>query len=66
MIWSGGNNEIADPMWRAYVGAALKRGKLKCLPPPNIIEKGLEDIQTALNLSKEGLVSGQKLVFELE
>jgi hypothetical protein len=53
-------------MWRAHVGAALNFGKLKCLPPPNIIGKGLEHIQTALNLSREGLVSGKKLVTELE
>lgn len=66
MVWSGGTNEITDPMWRAYVGAALKLSKLKCLPPPTVVGKGLEHIQTALNLSKEGLVSGKKLVIELE
>jgi NADPH:quinone reductase-like Zn-dependent oxidoreductase len=66
MVWSGGANEITDPMWRTYVGAALKFGKLKCLPPPAIVGKGLEHVQTALNLSKEGLVSGKKLVVDLK
>ena len=66
MVWSGGANEVTDPMWRTYVGAALKFGKLKCLPPPTIVGKGLDHVQMALNLSKEGLVSGKKLVIELE
>jgi hypothetical protein len=65
MVWSGGVNQITDPMWRAYVGAALKFGKIKCLPPPTIVGKGLEYIQEALNLSKAG-VSATKLVIELE
>lgn len=64
MIWSGGVNEITGPVWRAYVGAALEVGKLKCLPPPTVVGKGLEHIQEALRLSKEG-ISGTKLVIEL-
>lgn len=64
MIWSGGVNEITSPIWRAYVGAALKYGKLKCLPPPMIIGKGLHHIQEAIEMSKAG-VSGTKLVVEL-
>lgn len=66
MVWSGGVNEITGPMWRAYIGAALKFGQLKCLPPATRVGKDLEHIQTALGLSKEGLVSGKKLVIELE
>jgi D-arabinose 1-dehydrogenase-like Zn-dependent alcohol dehydrogenase len=64
MIWSGGVNEITGPVWRAYVGAALGLGKLKCLPPPTIVGKGLEHIEEALKMSKSG-ISGTKLVVEL-
>ena len=64
MVWPGGVNEITGPVWRAYVGAALESGKLKCLPPPSVVGKGLEYIQEALKLSKAG-VSGTKLVVEL-
>ncbi len=64
MVWSGGINEVSGPVWRTYVGAALELGKLKCLPPPTIVGKGLEHIKAALKLSKEG-VSGTKLVVEL-
>ncbi|KAF3049967.1 hypothetical protein E8E11_004954 [Didymella keratinophila] len=66
MILSGGANETTDPMWRAFVGADLKRGTLKCLPPATVVGKGLEHVQKALDLSREGLVSGKKLVIELE
>lgn len=65
MMWPGGINEITDPMWRTYAGAALNFGKIKCLPPPTVIGKGLEYIQEALSFSKQG-VSGTKLVVELE
>lgn len=64
MVWPGGVNDTTAPVWRDYVGAALQSGKLKCLPPPTIVGKGLEYIQSALRQSKEG-VSGTKLVVEL-
>jgi NADPH:quinone reductase-like Zn-dependent oxidoreductase len=64
MVWSGGVNEFSSPFWRSYVGPALENGKLKCLPPPIVVGKGLESIQEALKMSKAG-VSGAKLVVEL-
>ncbi|KZM22534.1 oxidoreductase [Ascochyta rabiei] len=64
MIWSGGVNEITGPVWRACIGAALEFGKLKYLPPPSVVGKGLEHIQEVLKLSKAG-VSGTGLVVEL-
>jgi NADPH:quinone reductase-like Zn-dependent oxidoreductase len=57
-------NDIATPVWKDYVTPALQTGKLLCLPPPNVVGKGLEYIQKALRMSKAG-VSGTKLVIEL-
>ncbi|KAH7067238.1 putative zinc-binding alcohol dehydrogenase domain-containing protein cipB [Paraphoma chrysanthemicola] len=57
-------NDIATPVWQDYVTVALESGKLKSLPPPTIVGKGLEYIQEALNLCKAG-VSATKLVVEL-
>ncbi len=57
-------NEVATPIWRDYVTPALQAGKLKCLPPPTIVGKGLEYIQEALEKCAAG-VSATKLVVEL-
>lgn len=57
-------NDVAAPVWRDYVAAALEQGKLKCLPPPIIVGKGLDKINEALKRCEEG-VSGRKLVVEL-
>lgn len=57
-------NEIATPVWKDFVTPALQSGKLKCLPPPTIVGKGLQYIQAGLEKSKSG-VSGTKLVVEL-
>lgn len=57
-------NEVATPVWRDYVTPALQSGKLKCLPPPTVVGKGLEQLQEALAKCSAG-VSGTKLVVEL-
>lgn len=57
-------NDVVTPVWKDYVTPALKSGKLQCLPPPFIVGKGLEHIQSALEKSKAG-VSATKLVVEL-
>ncbi|CAI6333971.1 unnamed protein product [Periconia digitata] len=57
-------NDIATPVWADFVTPALEAGQLKCLPPPTIVGKGLEFVQTALEKSKAG-VSATKLVVEL-
>lgn len=64
MVWPGGATETTGPVWRDFVAPALETGKLKCLPPPTVVGTGLEHIQEALGMSKEG-VSGTKLVVEL-
>lgn len=57
-------NDVAAPVWEEWVTPALQSGKLQCLPPPCVVGKGLEHIQTALEKSKAG-VSAMKLVVEL-
>lgn len=57
-------NDAATPVWKDFVTPALAAGKLKCLPPPLIVGKGLEYIQEALKKCEAG-VSATKLVVEL-
>ena len=57
-------NDVATPVFKEFVTPALKSGKLKCLPPPTIVGKGLEHVNEALKVSKAG-VSATKLVVEL-
>lgn len=57
-------NDIATPVYRDFVTPALQSGKLKCLPPPTVVGKGLEYVNEGLKRSKAG-VSGTKLVVEL-
>jgi NADPH:quinone reductase-like Zn-dependent oxidoreductase len=57
-------NDIATPVWRGYVTAALEAGKLKCLPPPSIEGKGLKSIEGALRKLEAG-VSATKIVVEI-
>lgn len=57
-------NDIVTPVFWDYMTLALQSGKLKCLPPPTIVGKGLEHVNEALKKSKAG-VSATKLVVEL-
>jgi NADPH:quinone reductase-like Zn-dependent oxidoreductase len=57
-------DDVATPVWKDYVTPALQAGKLKCLPQPLVVGKGLEYIQEALTKLEVG-VSATKLVVEL-
>ncbi|OAA72474.1 Alcohol dehydrogenase superfamily, zinc-type [Cordyceps fumosorosea ARSEF 2679] len=57
-------DDVATPVWRDYVTPALQQGKLKCLPPPIIVGKGLDKVNEALQRCEAG-VSGGKLVVEM-
>jgi NADPH:quinone reductase-like Zn-dependent oxidoreductase len=59
-----GVDDVAKPVWRDYVTPALRAGKLKCLPAPLVVGKGLEHIQEALKRCEAG-VSATKLVVEV-
>ena len=57
-------DDVATPVWRDYVTKALEDRKLKCLPKPLVIGKGLKYVEEALKKCKQG-VSARKLVVEL-
>jgi NADPH:quinone reductase-like Zn-dependent oxidoreductase len=57
-------NDVATPVWTDYVTPALEAGKLKTLPKPTVVGKGLEYINEGLKQSKAG-VSATKLVVEV-
>ncbi|KAI5210410.1 hypothetical protein E4T39_00340 [Aureobasidium subglaciale] len=58
------HNDNTAPVYREFITSALESGKLKCLPPPTVVGKGLEYVDRALQMSKAG-VSATKLVVEL-
>ena len=57
-------NDVATPVYQDFVMPALQSGKLKCLPPPTVVGKGLEHVKDALKKLKAGF-SATKLVMEL-
>ena len=57
-------NDVAAPVFRDFVTPALQSGRLRCLPPPTVVGKGLQHVNEALKMSKAG-VSATKLVVEL-
>lgn len=59
-----GISEATHPVWHSYVPEALQQGKLKCVPEPLVIGKGLESLQKGCDKNKEG-VSAKKVVIEL-
>ncbi|CAK4033628.1 Zinc-binding alcohol dehydrogenase domain-containing cipB [Lecanosticta acicola] len=58
------NNAINGPLWEKYLTPALEQGKLKAVPEPLVVGKGLESVQKGLAKNKEG-VSAKKVVIEL-
>lgn len=57
-------DDVADPVWSDYVTPALASGRLRCLPPPLVVGKGLECVQAALETCAKG-VSAAKVVVEI-
>ncbi|KAK3613751.1 hypothetical protein LTR56_027700 [Elasticomyces elasticus] len=60
-----GINELTHDIWSGYVTQALEDGKLRCLPPPQVVGKGLESVQKGLDANKKG-VSAKKVVIEID
>ncbi|KAK3107945.1 hypothetical protein LTR53_018003, partial [Teratosphaeriaceae sp. CCFEE 6253] len=60
-----GINDMTHGIWEDYVTPALEAGKLRCLPPPQVVGKGLEAVQAGLDANKKG-VSAKKVVIELD
>lgn len=59
-----GVNPLTHPVWEKYVTPALESGKLKPIPEPYVVGKGLESVQKGLDENKKG-VSAKKVVIEL-
>lgn len=59
-----GISELTHDMWTGYLPEALQQGKLKCVPPPQVIGKGLDSVQKGCDANKAG-VSAKKVVIEL-
>jgi len=59
-----GYNEMIFPFWKDYLTPALERGRVRCLPEALVVGSGLEALQRALDVQKEG-VSAKKVVVAL-
>lgn len=59
-------SEVTHPLWEdnGYLEQALAQGKLKAVPEPQVVGKGLESVQKGLDANKKG-VSAKKVVIEL-
>lgn len=58
------HNAVAQAIWVDFVPKALEAGSLIPAPEPHIVGKGLESVQTAVDLIEKG-VSASKLVVTL-
>jgi hypothetical protein len=65
-IWGSNNmaNEVGDAVYRDFLPEALAEGQFVAAPEPFVIGKGLEHVQKALNMNKDG-VSAKKIVITL-
>ncbi|OQO07718.1 hypothetical protein B0A48_07415 [Cryoendolithus antarcticus] len=56
---------VTAPLWEdGYITQALEQGKLKAVPEPLVVGKGLDSVQKGFAKQKEG-VSAKKVVIEL-
>ncbi|KAJ3540960.1 hypothetical protein NM208_g4822 [Fusarium decemcellulare] len=59
-----GDTETGRALWVDWLAGALEDGSMKCKPNPEVVGKGIEKIQDAVDAMGKG-VSGKKLVVEL-
>jgi hypothetical protein len=57
-------NEVGKAIYEEFLPQALAEGKYIAAPDPQVVGKGLEHVQEAMNLNKKG-VSAKKLVVTL-
>ncbi|KAJ7736994.1 zinc-binding oxidoreductase CipB [Mycena maculata] len=57
-------SEVGPAIWRKWLPVALEDGSMKCRPHYEVVGKGLEGVQGAVDLISKG-VSGKKLVVEI-
>ncbi|KAJ5084328.1 alcohol dehydrogenase [Penicillium alfredii] len=55
---------VGDAVWCKYIPQALASGKFQAKPDPEVIEGGLEKVQTGIDLLRQG-VSAKKVVVEI-
>lgn len=55
---------VAGAVWHKYIPQALASGKFQAKPDPEVIEGGLEKVQTGIDLLRQG-VSAKKVVVEI-
>ncbi|GGF28550.1 hypothetical protein GCM10011399_22140 [Subtercola lobariae] len=55
------NDEVGPMLWRDFLPAALADGRFVAAPRPQVVGSGLEHVQAALDLLRQG-VSARKLV----
>ncbi|KAI5198361.1 hypothetical protein AUEXF2481DRAFT_110504 [Aureobasidium subglaciale EXF-2481] len=60
-----GINDTVHRLWENFVGPALERGTLKCVPSAYVVGSGLESIEKGLEINKKG-VSARKVVVEIK
>ncbi|GLA61394.1 hypothetical protein AtubIFM55763_006045 [Aspergillus tubingensis] len=58
------NKHVAEGIWRDFVFKALETGRLQPKPDPEVVGKGLEKVQEAVDILKKG-VSAKKIVVTL-
>ncbi|KAF5579265.1 zinc-binding alcohol dehydrogenase domain protein [Fusarium subglutinans] len=59
-----GSTDTGKRLWVDWLPGALEDGKMKCMPHTEIVGKGLEAIQGAVDMISKG-VSGKKAVIEV-
>ena len=57
-------SEAAMEIFSTWLPAALENGTMKCAPEPEVVGKGLEKIQDALDRLAQG-VSAKKIVVDI-
>ena len=59
------DNEIGPAIYRDFLGPALAEGRFRPAPPPRVVGHGLQAIQTAFDIQRNG-VSASKIVVALD
>nr|OQO23661.1 hypothetical protein B0A51_08488 [Rachicladosporium sp. CCFEE 5018]OQO28384.1 hypothetical protein B0A51_04877 [Rachicladosporium sp. CCFEE 5018]OQO28569.1 hypothetical protein B0A51_05616 [Rachicladosporium sp. CCFEE 5018] len=62
--WLFNKSDAAEWVWREWITKALADGRMKCKPDADVVGKGLEFVQEALDRWSQG-VSASKIVVEL-
>ncbi|KAK9412901.1 putative Chaperonin 10-like protein [Seiridium unicorne] len=68
LVWATNAGMVPDggaQVWEKFVPGGLEKGTFKALPEAQIVGKGLDQIQSAINLYRKGGVSAKKLVVVL-